>query len=233
MKLALMQPYLFPYIGYFQLISACDLFVLHDDVQYIKGGWINRNRILVNGQPKYIILPLRKDDFSKLINERHFTDGVSDEKALMLRQIEGAYRKAPFFRNTLELVDRCLACTDSNLAVFVTHTLAQCCQHLQIQTPIMVSSTIAKDAAPKAEDRVIHINKLLGADHYINPPGGIELYQRQKFAEHRITLSFLQPRQITYTQFGNPFVPSLSIIDVLMFNSAETTRGLLALYDLV
>jgi hypothetical protein len=233
MKLGLMQPYLFPYIGYMQLISACDLFVLHDDVQYIKGGWINRNRILVNDQPKYIILPLAKDHFSKVINERHFTAEVSKHKELVLRQLEGAYRKAPFFKDTLRLVARCLACPDSNLATFVTHTLQQCCQYLQIQTPIKLSSTLAKEKAAKAEERVININNVLGADHYINPRGGMELYQRQSFAAHGITLSFLQPRQIAYNQFRDPFVPSLSIIDVLMFNSVETTKDLLTLYDLV
>src|SRR5882724_10468265 len=96
MKLGIMQPYIFPYIGYFQLIAAVDHFVIHDDVQWIKSGWINRNRILANNQPGYITLPVRSGSSFLNINEREYVPEIENHKKRILRQIEGAYRKAPY-----------------------------------------------------------------------------------------------------------------------------------------
>lgn len=233
MKLALMQPYLFPYLGYFQLIAASDIFVIYDDVQYIKGGWINRNRILVNGAPKYITLPVEKDHLSRMINERRFATTIARDKELILRQLQAAYRQAPFFQDTMELVERCCALNESNVAAFVTESLRLCCQHIRIETPMRLSSTLAKTPGTEAAERVIEVNKLLGADHYINPAGGMELYGKDAFAKCGIVLSFLKSREITYPQFGNPFAPSLSILDVLMFNPVSVVRTLLGAYDLL
>jgi len=151
----------------------------------------------------------------------------------MLRQIEAAYRDAPFFRDTLELVRECLTYGDLNVARFVTQTLIQLCRCLQIDTPITPSSDLAIGRHMPADERVIAINKALGADHYINAPGGSALYDGAKFRAHGVELSFLRPKDITYRQFGDQFVPSLSIIDVLMFNSIEAAGRLLRLYDLV
>jgi WbqC-like protein family. len=150
-----------------------------------------------------------------------------------LRQIHAAYRRAPFHAETIALIERCFAFEDMNVARFVTHTITHVCRHLDIGTPIEVSSTISKPTDVHGEDRVLMLNKQFHADHYINPIGGTELYDRDRFRKEGIELSFLKPRAITYPQFDHPFVPFLSIIDVLMFNSIDATRRLLTEYDLV
>jgi hypothetical protein len=234
MKLGLMQPYLFPYIGYFQLIAACDLFVVYDDVQFIKGGWINRNRILAAGNARYITLPLEKDHLTKPINERRFTQQLCNETRSVLSLIEATYRKAPFFMDTMDLASRCLESTELNVAIFVSETLRLCCRHLEIKTPFRISSSVPKAETEKGEARVISLTKNLGADHYLNPIGGAELYSKDHFRAQGLKLSFLKPREFTYLQFADhPFFPWLSILDVLMFNSVKATRSFLGLYDLV
>lgn len=233
MTLGIMQPYLFPYLGYFQLINAVDEFVIHDDVQFIKGGWINRNRILVNGDPKYITLSVRSDSSDRSINEREFAEDFAKQKTGILRQIEGAYRKAPQFTRTMELLHRCFQCADSNVSGFVTHTIRLCCEHFKIGTPIRMASTLDKDNQLRAQERVLAINKVLGADHYVNPSGGVELYDRQEFERQGIRLSFIQMQTIEYPQFGGVFQPALSLIDVMMFNPPESFGQLLSQYELV
>ncbi|NDH69321.1 MAG: hypothetical protein EBY22_15770, partial [Gammaproteobacteria bacterium] len=123
MKLGIMQPYLFPYIGYFQLIESCDCFVVYDDVQYIKNGWINRNRILLNGKIHYITLPVLKNGSLLSINQRVFPYDFEFHKRSLLSKIEQAYRKAPFFKGVYDMVEECFQSTDSNVAVFVTQTI--------------------------------------------------------------------------------------------------------------
>lgn len=233
MKLGLMQPYLFPYIGYFQLISACDLFVVHDDVQFIKGGWINRNRILLNTAPKYITLPIAQDHTEKTIMERSFSPAFASDKNCILRQLEGAYKRAPFFRDTMALVETCFACEDTNVARFVTKTIEECCRHLGIATKVVISSALAKNSSTRGIDRVVEINKVLGSTHYLNPPGGMDLYSKSHFRETGLELVFVKPRAIIYRQFNDPFVPSLSIIDILMFNTLDASRQMLNYYDLI
>jgi len=233
MKLGIMQPYLFPYIGYFQLISICDQFIIHDDVQYIKGGWINRNRILVNGKPEYITLPIRKDNSLLSINQRYFTSDLELFKKGLIRKIEGAYRKAPFFQKVYDLVQECFISTDANVSVFVTQTIKKCCEFLDIKTPFLMASSLDIDSKLRAEDRVIFINKILRSNAYINPLGGIELYSREKFAANGIELHFLRSRLPTYPQFEHEFTPALSILDVMMFNTVDEIRGFLNEYDLV
>jgi hypothetical protein len=233
MKLGIMQPYLFPYIGYFQLIASCDLFVIYDDVQYIKGGWINRNRILIKDKPHYITLPIRNDSLHLDINERYFTPDFEKQKTHVLRQIEDAYRKAPFFKNVYDLVRECFQLKDENVASFVTQTIKQCCQYLNITTPFVTSSSLAKDSTLQAEDRVIAINKVLGADVYVNPIGGLELYNRENFANNGIELRFIRTLDLQYPQFSAPFVPALSIIDVMIFNPKEKVLEFLMMRDLV
>ena len=233
MKLGIMQPYLFPYIGYFQLIESCDCFVVYDDVQYIKNGWINRNRILLNGKIHYITLPVLKNGSLLSINQRVFPYDFELHKRSLLSKIEQAYRKAPFFKRVYDMVEECFQSTDSNVAVFVTQTLQRCCEVLGIKTPFVMASALDIDSKLRAEDRVISINKILKADAYINPVGGIELYSREKFAANGIDLRFLRSRLPTYSQFEQNFIPALSILDVMMFNTLDEIRSSLVEYDLV
>ncbi|MBV8211465.1 MAG: WbqC family protein [Burkholderiaceae bacterium] len=232
MKLAIMQPYLLPYIGYFQLIGAVDRFVVYDNIKYTKKGWINRNRMLVNGEASAFTVSLRHDSDSLDICDRRVA--ADFDRVRLLNQVRGAYRKAPHFDKTYALLELVFGFESDNLFDFLHHGLTWTCRHLSIATPIVASSQVPVDHRQRGERRVIAICLGLGATNYINPNGGIELYSAPAFAEHGISLSFLRSRPLQYAQFGRPFVPSLSILDVMMFNPVATIRQWLAThFDLV
>lgn len=231
MKLGIMQPYLFPYIGYFQLIQATDVFVLHDDVQWIKGGWINRNRILIEGKLALWTLPVAKKKSDALINQCELADDMKG-RIKIVRQIQNAYRQAPFFSAVMPLVEAIFKQPEKDVVKYIRYSLEQLITYMGLTTQLVMSSKISKDNSLKAQARVISICTALGADEYINPPGGVELYDHHDFARSGIALNFLQPGEISYPQLGNAFVPNLSIIDVLMFNSVESVRSLLKEFTL-
>lgn len=234
MKLGIMQPYFLPYVGYFQLINAVDLFVIYDDVQWMKGGWINRNRILAQGNPRYITLPVQRDSVHLNINQRFLSMDYDDQKKKILRQVECAYRTAPQFHAIMEMLSEILMCAERNVSAFVVNSLHVCCAYLGISTPMVMSSELSVGKKLDGQDRVLEINAMLGSTHYINPIGGAELYSKEQFKARGHELGFIKPRSITYNQNqGATFVPFLSIIDVMMFNDrAECTR-ILEEYDLV
>lgn len=226
-----MQPYFLPYIGYWQLLNAVDRFVVYDNIQYTKQTWINRNRFLRNGSDTFFTLPLKKaSDFAQVV-ERSLADDF-DPKTL-LNPLAEAYRKAPCFEQTFPLLERIFsAAAAPNLFDFLLHSITTVADHLGIRTPVVVSSTIPIDHALKAEQKVLAICEALGASRYINSIGGKDLYSREAFAARGIELQFLQARPIEYPQFAHPFVPALSIVDVLMFNPVPVVRGMLTEYDL-
>ena len=234
MKLAIMQPYIFPYIGYFQLINSVDKFVLYDNIQFTKKGWINRNRILVNGKDDYISFPLKKDSDFLNIDQRMLADTFKEEKNKMVRKLEACYAKAPQFKTVMPLVSGIFNFEDNNLFRFIYNSITQVCDFLEIKTEFIISSTVPVDHDLKGQDKVIAICKSLGATTYINPPGGIELYSKNIFEQNNIDLKFLIPGKIEYKQFNPTFVPWLSIIDVMMFNSKEKIKEYLdSFYTLV
>jgi WbqC-like protein family len=232
MKVAIMQPYFLPYLGYFQLIKAVDLFVVYDDVNYIKKGWVNRNNILVNGQPYLFSIALKAMSQNKLINEIAI-DEASNWNKNLVKTIELSYKKAPFFNTVFPLIEDILQHDEKNLASFITYSLQQICQYLKIETTIAVSSTIEKDNTLKGTDKIIEICKKTNATNYINASGGKELYDKADFTKHNIDLHFIQSKKIKYPQFANEFVPWLSIVDVMMFNSADDIQNLLQQQELV
>jgi hypothetical protein len=229
--LGVMQPYFLPYIGYWQLLAAVDRFVVYDNIEYTKKGWINRNRFLRNGTDAFFTVPLKKGSDSLTVVERTLADDF--EPAALLNPLAAAYRKAPFFRTVFPVIEQVVAAAPRNLFAYLHHGLTVMAGHLGIQTPILVSSTVAIDHTLKAERKVLAFCEALGASRYLNSIGGRELYSTQAFAERGINLRFLQPRAVTYPQLGDPFVPALSIVDVLMFNSADAVRDMLGAYDLV
>ena len=233
MTIAAMQPYLFPYIGYFQLINSCDIFVMYSNVQYIKKGWINRNRILVNGKPHYITLPVKHDDFHKYINERYFTDDFRLQKQKMLHLIENTYAKAPNYREAIELIKNSFSFSNCCVSSFIENSIVLVCKYLGIKTKLMTSSEMHIDDVQSVQDRVIKIVKTIDADHYINAIGGINLYDKTYFDNEGVKLSFIKPRNITYKQFKHEYIPFLSIIDVMMFNDINTIKEFLLEYDLI
>ena len=232
MKIAVMQPYFIPYIGYFQLMSAVDQFVVFDDVNYIKRGWINRNRILLNGQPHYLTLPISGASQNRIIQ---FIELDRDKIALdkKLSMIRHAYSKAPFFDATFSLAEKLLGCPENNLCRFIVYSLKIIAAQLGIPTRFCMSSELKKDSSLKGQEKILEICRVLGADHYINSIGGRGLYENEAFARNGIRLSFLSPDPIEYPQFGGGFVPDLSIVDVMMFNSREACREFLKDYHLI
>ena len=214
-----MQPYFLPYIGYFQLIAAVDTFVIYDNIKYTKKGWINRNRMLQNGSDVTFCLPLKKGSDSLHVVQRELA--VAFDRNKLLNKFRDAYSRAPDFLQTFPLLERLVAFEDNNLFRYIRNALSETCSYLDIDTAIRVSSDIAIDHELKGQDKVLAICKALGADTYINAIGGTELYVRQDFEAHGIELNFIRSKHFEYLQFGAPFVPWLSIVDVMMFNAPE------------
>jgi hypothetical protein len=229
--LGIMQPYLLPYLGYWQLLAAVDRFVVYDNIQYAKKGWINRNRFLRNGADAFFTLPLKKgSDFLDVVERSIAADF---DPASLLQPLAGAYRKAPFFTEVFPLIEQILTAETRNLFAYLHHSLVTMARFLDIGTPIVVSSAVAIDHGLKGEHKVLALCRALGATRYVNAIGGRELYSVPAFAAAGIELKFIQPRLVAYPQFGQPFVPALSIVDVLMFNSRDAVRSMLGEYDLV
>lgn len=222
MKLAIMQPYFLPYIGYFQLIQAVDMFVVYDNIKYTKKGWINRNRMLRDGTDVMFSLPLKGDSDQKDVRDRELAADFRPDKLLL--QFSESYRRAPFLSDTMALLERVILHPEANLFRFLHHSIEAVCRHLGIETPIRVSSSVPIDHGLKAQDKVLALCEALGADSYLNPIGGVELYSREDFAARGVELGFLRARPFEYPQLGKAFVPWLSIVDVLMFNSTDTVR---------
>jgi hypothetical protein len=229
MRLGIMQPYFLPYIGYFQLINAVDKYVVYDDVNFIKGGWINRNKILSQGNLLTINIPTNGASSFKKINEID----VGEKKERLLKTIEQEYKKAPFYKETFSLLSDIISYNNKNLAIFLANSITKISQHLEIQTEFIISSSIKKDNELKGKNKVISICNLLEATEYYNAIGGINLYSESEFKDHGIKLSFLKTNEIFYRQFKNSFVPSLSIVDVMMFNSIGDIKKMLHNYSLV
>lgn len=232
MTLAIMQPYLFPYIGYFQLMYVADRFVIYDDVNFIKKGWINRNNLLGNAQPQLFTLPLKDLSQNKAINEIEI-DNLANFKDKFLKTLYQNYKKAPYFQEVVGLVALCLDNKQENIADLITHSLQQIKYYLGLNTELLRSSEACHNKHLKAQDRIIDICVQQGAHRYVNAIGGQHLYDKAAFEASGIELKFIKTRPIQYKQFTNEFVAGLSIIDILMFNSVAETKALLAAYDLV
>ncbi|MFH1457016.1 MAG: WbqC family protein [Patescibacteria group bacterium] len=232
MKLAIMQPYFFPYIGYFQLIDLVDQFVIYDDVNFIKKGWINRNNILVDEKNYLITLPLEKVSQNKLINEIKISDDKRKLKKI-LNIIFHSYKKAPYFEEMYPIITSCIQYEPINLVDYLTNSLKEICKYLNIKTNLILSSDIEKDNQLKGQEKILEICKIRKANHYINPIGGMEIYDREKFNRNEIKINFLKTENILYNQKTKEFIPNLSIIDVIMFNSKEESQNLLTKFSLV
>jgi len=230
-----MQPYFLPYIGYFQLINAVDTFVVYDNIKYTKKGWINRNRILANNQDEYITLPLKKDSDFLNIDQRILADSFDEDKDKMLRKIASFYKKAPCFNAAYNLIEEIMNTPERNLFHFNYHSLVKTCSYLNIDTKFIVTSSLPVNHDLKSQDRVLELCKYLKANVYVNPIGGktMGLYDADVFNENGVKLQFLRSDNIEYPQFDEPFVPWLSILDVMMFNDVEQINRMLTLYTFV
>lgn len=232
MTIGIMQPYLFPYIGYWQLINIVDTFVIYDNIQFSKKGWFHRNNILLDGKKKLFSIPLKKDSDSLDVVERYISDGAEKEINKIIRQVENAYKKAPYFVDVFPLIKEIFQNAERNLFKYIYNSVIQICEYLEINTNIVISSTINIDHSLKSQDKVIALNKALNATKYINPIGGTELYDFEKFQNENIELFFLNSNVPEYNQFGKEFIPYLSIIDILMFNNIKEIKKMLKDYKL-
>ncbi|MCI9079052.1 MAG: WbqC family protein [Lachnospiraceae bacterium] len=232
MRIGIMQPYFVPYIGYWQLMNAVDKYVIYDDVNYIRGGWINRNRILIDNQPKYFNVPLIGASQNKLINEIQ----VNVDNALVrknLRTIESAYKKAPYFDTVYPLLKTILDCRKDKISEYIEESFKVLCNYLDITTELIMSSSINKNCNLKSQKKILEICKILKCTEYYNAIGGRDLYSYNDFRNNGIKLVFLKSNKIKYKQFSNNFYSDLSIIDVIMFNSKDEVKDMLLRYDLI
>lgn len=230
-----MQPYFFPYIGYFQLIHAVDTFIVYDTVTYIKNGWIKRNRYLLNDSVKYFSLSIKSASSHKLIIDTNIADEDDlHSKEKVTKTIKMAYSKAPYFDQVFPLLDMLIRDEEQNIANYNTQILRELCAYLKINTKILQGSKVLPASELTGQDRVIEICKIFDADHYVNPIGGVDLYESALFNEQGIKLSFLQTSdKIKYQQWNDTFTSNLSIIDILMFNSKSEVISLLEAYSLI
>lgn len=230
MTLGIMQPYFMPYIGYWQLMAAVDTYVVYDDVNYIKGGWVARNNILLQGQPYRFTIELSGASPNKLINEV----SIRDDFHKFLRMLQNGYARAPYFKEVMPLMETICGYEERTLDKFMMHSFRTILDYLDIPTQLVLSSDIRKDNSLHGGDKVKHICHLLQADTYINAIGGRNLYDVDDFAQAGIKLKFLQTNEnLVYKQGASPFVPNLSIIDVLMHAGKEGTERLLKEYTLI
>jgi hypothetical protein len=208
-----MQPYFFPYIGYFQLIRAVDKFVLFDDVNYMKKGWVNRNYILGKPEKQRLTLELVGASQNRKINEIR----IGDNGEKLLKTIRHTYAKAPEFQSIFPMLEEILCSKEQMLKIFLKHSLVTVCSKLQLPFDVIFSSELDNDKSLCGQEKIIDICQLLNANEYVNLPGGVDLYAPEKFEQKGIKLTFIQPQLRPYNQQNGKFMPGLSIIDPLMF----------------
>lgn len=230
-SIGIMQPYFLPYIGYFQLMAMVDKFVVFDDVNFIQRGWINRNRLLMNGAPYTFTIPLSHASQNKLICDTHIAETNWQPK--LLRTIEQAYIKAPQFPQVFELCHRIILCNSSSLSAFVLNSLRLIANYLNLQVTIIPSSKVYGNNELCGQERILDICHMEKATAYVNLIGGVKLYEQQRFHENGIKLFFLRSQNTEYRQFSSLFVSSLSILDVMMFNDVASIKSHLKNYDLI
>lgn len=229
--MGLNQPYFMPYIGHWQLINAVDVFILGDDYNFINRGWIHRNRILQNGEAKYFNIEVAHASQNKKINELYLSEVYDPAKKLQI--LRDTYSKAPHFEEGYALMKKILEYDERNLAVFLEHSIRCVCQYLGITTKLIRSSEIPGNSEYKREYRIYDQCTYVGADTYINAIGGRDLYNFEEFRKRNLKLRFIQTGDVRYQQFDQEFVPYLSMIDLLMFNSREDIQEMLKQYTLL
>ena len=229
MKLGFMQPYFLPYLGYFDLIRQTDEWVFFDSAQYIRRqgtqrGWVNRNRVLKQGGGwAYITVPVQHAPLHTPIN-RIILDNTQAWSARILAQFDVIRKAAPFHEPIRTILANAIGESFPSIAELNTRLISDCCSYLGIPFHARRVSELSFDSAMVEEpgDWALHLCKALGADCYLNPPGGRDLYDPVKFVDHGIRLEIQSFRPIIYATPGFEFVENLSILDVLAWNEPCT-----------
>lgn len=230
-----MQPYFLPYLGYFQLINAVDVFVVYDNVEFSRKGWFHRNRLLFDGQVEMFTINLVKDsDYLDVVDRRVSDVYMERDRHKILRKVKQYYRRAPHFDEVFPFLESVFMFDSTNLFQYIHNAIVETCRFLQIKTKILVSSTLSVDHSLRNKYRIFEIAKFMNVAHYVNPIGGQTLYNVEDFASHGVKLSFLRPHLRPYPQVGDgEFVPSLSIIDVIMNLDLSEVQARINEYELV
>ena len=228
-----MQPYIFPYIGYYQLIDAVDQFIIFDDVNFIKRGWINRNHILLNKNKHLFSIPLSKSSQNKLICDIKVNFPEKERKAF-LRTISNAYKRAPYFVDVYTMLEEIIYYEDEDLTSYLHNSLLKTCQYIGIKVNMQRSSKIHYNRLLDAETKIIDICNNLSAVTYINLPGGRDLYNKEIFTKNGMELKYIHSLfdEIKYKQYSNEFIDNLSCIDFMMFNDKDNLSNLIKKYNL-
>jgi len=236
MKLAIMQPYFLPYLGYFSLIKHTDEFILLDTVQFIRHGWIERNRILKPSDGwQYIMVPLKKYSRETIIKDIEINND-QQWKEKILAQLQHYKKQAPYFSNVIDILNEIFSKEYATIVDLNLASLKTVCNYLGINTPIQVFSLMNIDIEPAnaPDEWALNICKALGnVDEYWNPPGGQSFFDRKKYENAGINLKFHSAILTDYDQKRNVFEPGLSILDVMMFNSIEEINKMLDNYELL
>lgn len=230
MILSANQPYFIPYLGYWQLINMSDMHLIADDYNYIVRGWIERNRILSKEGPVFFGINVNRKSSNKLISETQMCEIPVKKK---MDTIFYTYAKAPFYPVGRDLMEDILTFRTDSLIDFLMHSHKVIMEYLDIDTPLRLTSSIEGNSNYKFDERIFHFCSHLGADTYVNAIGGTKLYSAEKFRENGIKLKFIKSNLPEYKQFNNTFVPGLSIIDVIMFNSKEDCKKMLSDFSLI
>lgn len=234
MKIAIMQPYIFPYTGYFQMISAVDKFVFYDDVNFIKQGWINRNKILVSGQDHLFTVPLSKATSFTLIKDTVVNEKLYEPwKIKFLQTLSQSYKRAPYFQPVYNLISEILNKSPGSISELAIESIQSVSKYMNLKTQFIISSQSYQNRHLERQERLFDICRQENSLHYINLAGGQELYKKEDFLAQGIRLDFIKSLPLEYKQFTNPFVPYLSIIDLLMFNNPDEVSGLLTQYEFI
>lgn len=228
MILAVMQPYVFPYLGYYQLAFHSDKFVFYDNVNFIKGGFINRNYILSQGRSQLFTLPVENASSFTKINQLSF----AKNRAKVIRSIEQSYSKAPYVNDVMPIIKAVLGSEENNVAALGRMSIQAVFNYLSLELDQCLASNLDYDCDASAAEKLYSLCALFNADKYCNLAGGKVLYDKQEFAKHNIELSFLEMDQVNYPQGKNEFVPQLSMIDLLMWQPVDEVVRLLNKYSL-
>jgi len=223
------QPYLFPYIGYWQLVNLSDIYVISDSMQYVKKSYITRNYILIQDKQHKFSLEVLGVHLGDLINEVE----VGNNAEKILKSIFYTYKKAPYFEKIYPILEQILLNDEKNLAKYIGYSIERIARYFDMNTKFIYESTLEVDISLEAEAGIIDICKKFNSDQYINAIGGQTLYSKENFLNEGIMLAFLKMEDITYKQFHNEFIPNLSIIDVMMFNSKDEIKKMFTKYVLL
>lgn len=229
MKIAIMQPYIFPYIGYYQLVYSVDTFVFYDDVNFINRGYLNRNNILVNGEAKLFTIPLIKASQNKKILDIYCQENVSK----VIKTIHQSYSKAPYFNVVMPIIEKVFTSENRNLSYISSSSIVAVFEYLGIERDFVFSSDLNYDRNDSAADKLINICGLYGSRNYINSIGGMNLYSKEYFSLKGINLEFIKKEDTAYKQYENNFIDNLSILDVMMWCSKEDIIKLLSQYRII